>query len=152
MFKTTLACRSFLLFTLQDFFLVCMLSMYVCMLMFQKLSPCGGFSKALSLWRVSDCEACMYVCMYAKHVCMHVRASGSTPPHKSQKIELNVQYWRFSVRNRTQPWDDDLRSQTYVCMYVCMLSLYVCMLGHLEVPPLTNLKKMNYRSNTKRFS
>ena len=95
MFKTTLACRSFLLFTLQDFFWVCMVSMYVCMLMFQKPSPCGGFSKALSLWRVSDCEA---------------------------------------------------------CMYVCMLSMYVCMLGHLEVPPLTNLKKLNYRSNTERFS
>ena len=31
----------------------------------------------------------------------------------------------------------------HVCMYVCMLSLYVCMLGHLEVPPLTNLKKLN---------
>ena len=27
-----------------------------------------------------------------------------------------------------------------VCMYVCM---YVCMLGHLEVLPLTNLKKFN---------
>ena len=40
----------------------------------------------------------------------------------------------------------------HVCMYVCMLSMYVCMLGHLEVPPLTNLKKLNYRSNTERFS
>ena len=32
----------------------------------------------------------------------------------------------------------------YVCMYVC--------LEPPEVPPLTNLKKLNYRSNTERFS
>ena len=40
----------------------------------------------------------------------------------------------------------------YVCMsqvakHVCM---YVC-LEPREVPPLTNLKKLNYRSNTERF-
>ena len=62
---------------------------------FKNPLPVEGFSKALSLWRGSDCEA---------------------------------------------------------CVYVCMLSMYVCMLGHLEVPPLTNLKKLNYRSNTERFS
>ena len=33
-----------------------------------------------------------------------------------------------------------------------MLSMYVCMLGHLEVPPLTNLKKLNWWLNTERFS
>ena len=46
---------------------------------------------------------CMYVCMYAKLVCMYVRASGSTPPHKSQKIELSFKYWTFLVRNWTHP-------------------------------------------------
>ena len=107
----------------------------------------------------------MHVCMYAKLVCMYVRASGSTPPHKSQKIELNVQYWRFSVRNRTQPWDDDLRSQTYihawrhtymlrhlrhtydtyicmpehVCMYVCWACMYVRASG--STPPHDSKKK-----------
>ena len=45
----------------------------------------------------------MYVCMYAKLVCMYVRASGSTPPHKSQKIELSFKYWTFFVRNWTHP-------------------------------------------------
>ena len=49
-------------------------------MVFQKLSPCGGFLIA------------KLVCMYAKLVCMYVRASGSTPPHKSQKIELSFKY------------------------------------------------------------
>ena len=51
------------------------------------------------------------------HVCMYVCLSGasrSTPPHKSQKIELSFKYWTFSVRNWTQSWDDDLWSQTYI--------------------------------------
>ena len=50
----------------------------------------------------------------------------------------------------------------YVCMsqvekHVCMsqvakhVCMYVC-LEPPEAPPLTNLKKLNYRSNTERFS
>ena len=36
------------------------------------------------------------------------------------------------------------QSPKHVCMYVC--------LEPPVVPPLTNLKKLNYRSNTERFS
>ena len=36
------------------------------------------------------------------------------------------------------------QSPMHVCMYVC--------LEPSEVPPLTNLKKLDYRSNTERFS
>ena len=42
---------------------------------------------------------------------------------------------------------------TYICMpeHVCMYVEHVCMLGPLEVPPLTNLKKLNKTFNTERF-
>ena len=46
-------------------------------------------------------HVCMYVCMLSMYVCMYVRASGGTPPHKSQKIELSFKYWTLFVRNPT---------------------------------------------------
>ena len=39
----------------------------------------------------------------------------------------------------------------WACMYVCMYVEHVCMLGPLEVPPLTNLKKLNKTFNTEGF-
>ena len=76
----------------------------------------------------------IFFCMLSKHVCMYVNVSKTLSLWRVFKSPLPVEgFW--------------LRS-----LYVCMLSMYVCMLGHLEVPPLTNLKKLNYRSNTERFS
>ena len=67
----------------------------------------------------------IFFCMLSKHVCMYVNVSKTLSLWRVFKSPLPVKgFW--------------LRS-----LYVCMLSLYVCMLGHLEVPPLTNLKKLN---------
>ena len=45
-----------------------------------------------------------------------------------------------------------LSSVLFLFCPVPLLSCPVCMLGHLEVHPLTNLKKLNCHSNTERFS
>ena len=97
---------------------VCMLSMYVCMYVRASGSTPPTNLKKMNKtfntegfpWGIGPSLGMMiyglkhtYACMYAKLVCMYVRASGSTPPHKSQKIELSFKYWTFFVRNRTHP-------------------------------------------------
>ena len=39
----------------------------------------------------------------------------------------------------------------HTCIHTYIPTQLMRVLGHLEVPPLTNLKKLNYRSNTERF-
>ena len=90
---------------------------------------------------------------------------GCQIPHEKRSVfDHQFNFLRF-VRGGTSR----SLAMRQTCMYVCLssrrtLSMYVCMsqvakhvcmyvcLEPPEVPPLTNLKKLNCRSNTERFS
>ena len=86
---------------------------YVC---FKSPVPVEGFSKPLSLWRVSDCWASMYVCVWWASRAERFGISGSSTVSSLTnlgKIQLNVKYWNVSVRNRTSYLEHEF-PQTYI--------------------------------------
>ena len=109
--------------------------------------------------------------MYVEHACMYVEHASSKGGGDTSKTPLPVRVFAIPTQlNMTMIYGlkhtymlgdihtcldtSDIHTiHTYVClsMYVCMLSMYVCMLGPLEVPPLTNLKKLNKTFNTEGF-
>ena len=105
-----------------------LLSEYVCMLNFKTPLPVWGFSKPLSLWgffqNPSPCEeffkTAMYVCMYAKHVCMYVGFFETTLPVKGLSKPLCL--WR--VFQNTSPCEGFFKTPLPVKGFSKPLSLW----------------------------
>ena len=134
MFKNTLACRSFLTYMLQKSKKTLPLSRnrYIKLSWNRKnLDRQRGFGPVSS--SLGRCMLNIHAYVLNIHAC-------STYMH-TYMLNIHAYIHTYSTHAR----------HTYVSMYVCMLSLYVCMLGHLEVPPLTNLKKLNKTFNTEGF-
>ena len=126
MFKNTLACHALLTYTLQKSKKTLPLSRnrYIKLSWNRKnLDRQRGFGPVSS--SLGRCMLNIHAYVLNIHAC-------STYMH-TYMLNIHAYIHTYSTHAR----------HTYVSMYVCMLSLYVCMLGHLEVPPLTNLKKLN---------